>query len=85
MDQKPLELWKQRISDRKASGLKVTDWCDKNNLTKHAYYYWMKRVKADIQKSILQYLFLPKLNPNIYRRKGPRNRSLILPGMILIL
>jgi len=51
MNQKPLELWKQRISDRKASGLNVTDWCGKNNLTKHAYYYWMKRVKDDIQRS----------------------------------
>ena len=51
MSQKPLELWKQRFADKKASGLNVTDWCDKNNLTKYAYYYWMKRVNADIQKS----------------------------------
>ena len=51
MNQKPLELWKQRIADKKASGLNVTNWCGKNNLTKHTYYYWMKRVKADIQKS----------------------------------
>ena len=51
MNQKSLELWKQRIADRKASGLNVTDWCDKNNLTKHAYYYWMKRINADTQKS----------------------------------
>jgi hypothetical protein len=51
MNQKSLELWKQRIADKKTSGLNLTDWCDKNNLTKHAYYYWMKRVKADIQKS----------------------------------
>lgn len=51
MNQKSLELWKQRIVDKKNSGLSVIDWCDKNNLTKHAYYYWMKRVEADIQKS----------------------------------
>lgn len=51
MNHKSLELWKQRIADRKASGLKVSDWCDKNNLTKHAYYYWMKRMKEDIQRS----------------------------------
>lgn len=66
MNQKSLELWKQRIADKKASGLKVADWCDKNNLTKHAYYYWMKHVKADIQKSMFQYLFLLKLNLNIH-------------------
>lgn len=51
MNQKPLELWKQRIADKRASGLNVTDWCDRNNLTKHAYYYWKKRVEEDIQKS----------------------------------
>jgi len=50
MNHKSLELWKQRIADRKASGLKVTDWCDKNNLTKHAYYYWLKRMNEDIQE-----------------------------------
>jgi hypothetical protein len=36
MNQKSLELWKHRIADRKVSDLKVTDWCEKNNLTKHA-------------------------------------------------
>jgi len=51
MNQKLLELWKQRIADKKTSGLNVSDWCDKNNLTKHAYYYWTKRVKEDIHKS----------------------------------
>lgn len=51
MNQKSLELWKQRIADRKGSGLNVTDWCAKNNLTKHAYYYWWKRVEADVQKN----------------------------------
>lgn len=51
MNQKSLELWKQRIADRKNSGLNVTDWCKKNNLTKHAYYYWRKHVEADVQKT----------------------------------
>lgn len=51
MNKISLELWKQRIADKKASGMNVTDWCEKNNLTKHAYYYWWKRVEADVQKS----------------------------------
>jgi len=25
--------------------LNVSDWCEKNNLTKHAYYYWKKRIE----------------------------------------
>lgn len=51
MNQKSLELWKQRIADKNASGLNVIDWCEKNNLTKHAYYYWMKRVQDNIRKT----------------------------------
>lgn len=51
MNQKSLELWKQRIADRKASCMKVTDWCQKNNLSKHAYYYWLKRIEATTQKT----------------------------------
>lgn len=51
MNQKSLELWKQRIADKKGSGLNVTDWCQKNNLTKHAYYYWWKCVEANVQKT----------------------------------
>ncbi|MDF2881121.1 MAG: hypothetical protein K0R54_1678 [Clostridiaceae bacterium] len=38
MNQKSPEFWKHRIADGKASDLKVTDWCKKNNLSKHACY-----------------------------------------------
>jgi transposase-like protein len=51
MNQKSQEIWKQRIADRKSSGLSVADWCKKNNLTKHAYYYWWKRVESTVQNS----------------------------------
>lgn len=45
MNQASLELWEKRIDDRKSSGLNVSEWCAKNNLTKHAYYYWKKRIE----------------------------------------
>jgi len=47
MNQVSLEIWRKRIADQKASGLKVTAWCEKNNLSKHAYYYWRKRARGD--------------------------------------
>lgn len=46
MNQASLKLWRKRIADQRASGLKVTEWCEKNNLTKHAYYYWRKRIES---------------------------------------
>ncbi|WP_313560024.1 IS66 family insertion sequence element accessory protein TnpA [Ruminiclostridium cellobioparum] len=51
MNQKSLETWKQRIAERKTSGLNVTDWCEKNNLSKNAYYYWLKRIETTKQNT----------------------------------
>lgn len=64
MNQKSLELWKERIADKKSSGLNVTDWCEKKNLTKHAYYYWMKRVKDDIQKTDVSITVFAEVEPD---------------------
>lgn len=48
MENNKLELWKNRIADRKASGLNVPEWCKKNHVTKHAYYYWNKRINESM-------------------------------------
>lgn len=45
MNPTSLELWRKRFDDQKASGLNVSEWCEKNNFTKYAYYYWKKRVE----------------------------------------
>jgi len=36
-----ITLWKQRIEGRKASGLKVDEWCNQNQISRHAYYYYL--------------------------------------------
>lgn len=52
MNLKLLEQWKQRIEAQKSSGLSVINWCNKNNLSKHAYYYWKKRIASNAKKAI---------------------------------
>jgi len=49
-----ITLWKQRIEGRKASGLKVDEWCNQNQISRHAYYYWYRKIKdtESEQKSI---------------------------------
>lgn len=37
-------LWQKRIADKDASGLKLDEWCVRNQLTKHAYYYWKRKI-----------------------------------------
>ena len=43
MESEKFLLWKQRLEDIKQSDLTVNEWCSKNQVSKHAYYYWRKK------------------------------------------
>lgn len=43
-----IALWQKRIADKKASRMKLDEWCAQNQLTKHAYYYWKRKI-ADLE------------------------------------
>ena len=40
-----MEQWKQLILECRKSGLKVDEWCEQNNLSHHAYYYWLRKIR----------------------------------------
>ena len=40
-----LLLWEQRIQERIQNAISVDEWCLKNGITKHQYYYWSRRVR----------------------------------------
>lgn len=44
-----VELWSKRFMDRKLSGQKVDVWCEKNHISRHAYYYWHRKIQ-DIEQ-----------------------------------
>lgn len=39
--------WKALIQDRMNSKLKILEWCKQNNVTKDAYYYWLKQLRIE--------------------------------------
>lgn len=39
-----VDLWKQRILERKASGQTIVDWCKEHKITKGSYHYWRRQV-----------------------------------------
>ncbi|OGO80802.1 MAG: hypothetical protein A2Y21_08610 [Clostridiales bacterium GWC2_40_7] len=39
--------WKALIQDRMNSNLKIMEWCEKNNVSKDAYYYWLKQIRIE--------------------------------------
>lgn len=41
------EQWKNLILECQSSGMKVQDWCAQQNVTKHAYYYWLRKIRED--------------------------------------
>jgi len=35
------------------TGLKVDEWCQKNNVSRHAYYYWLRKIRKKACESLL--------------------------------
>ena len=48
-----LSQWSTRFQDQAASGMSVKDWCTKNNISVHAYYYWKHIAKEAYVDSII--------------------------------
>lgn len=40
-----LQQWTELIHDCKSSGLKVEEWCIQNGISKHKYYYRLRKVR----------------------------------------
>ncbi|SHK57829.1 hypothetical protein SAMN02745136_02853 [Anaerocolumna jejuensis DSM 15929] len=40
-----LSEWTRIIKDRCQSGLKVDEYCKQHQISRHAYYYWLRKVK----------------------------------------
>lgn len=46
-----LEEWKQRITECRASGLTVKEWCAQNGCNTSTYYRWERELLGRIKKS----------------------------------
>lgn len=40
-----LSTWSSIIKDRQESGLKVDEYCREHNLSRNAYFYWLRKIK----------------------------------------
>jgi transposase-like protein len=41
------EQWEKLILECQKSGMKVEDWCARHDVTKHAYYYWLRKLREE--------------------------------------
>ena len=42
-----LQRWKALIQNRMNSKLTIMKWCEQNNVSKDAYYYWLKQIRIE--------------------------------------
>ena len=54
--------WKALIQDRMNNKLKILEWCKQNNVTKDAYYYWLKQVRIEAFPEVNSKLSRPAIN-----------------------
>jgi hypothetical protein len=54
------EQWEKLIADCQNSSIKVDDWCERNQISRHAYYYWLRKIRKKACESILP--AIPKQN-----------------------
>ncbi len=55
-----LQQWAAIIRDCKESGLRVDAYCELNNISRNAYYYWLKKLKvAALEASNITFTELP--------------------------
>lgn len=65
-----LNEWAGIIKDCKASGLKVDEYCQRNSISRDAYYYWLRKVK---EAALIQAGFVELPSPGSRYRSGTRD------------
>ena len=40
--------WAQRIREQKASGLSIAAWCAQNDIGRHQFFYWQRRLREAV-------------------------------------
>lgn len=55
-----IQQWKKIIMDRCNSGLMVDEYCKQNDISRHAYFYWLRIIR---EEEIQSELMLPENQP----------------------
>lgn len=69
-------LWEQRIKDRTKSGMSVSEWRRKNEISKNKYHYWKNKINK-IQKTDNEMVFaeVTSIISNTFEPKSNQSKS----------
>ena len=48
-----MQQWAAIIEDRIASGLNIDEYCEKNQLSRNSYFYWLRKIWEEMSTSVL--------------------------------
>ena len=54
-----LAYWTGIIKESKSSGMKISDWCRMNQISRRQYYYWHRKVMHDTYETAVERGLLP--------------------------
>ena len=78
-----LQRWKALIQDRMNSKLKILEWCKQNNVSKDAYYYWLKQVRIEAFPEVNSKFNRPVIKEtNSFVEIQPVASSIVAPASI---
>lgn len=46
-----MQSWANIIKDRNASGLSVNEYCRQHDLSRNAYFYWLRKIRSAVIES----------------------------------
>ena len=49
-----LALWRDLLTEQRASGLSIKEWCAKEGVSTFTYYYWRKRISSPPSATALE-------------------------------
>lgn len=53
LHQANLAKWSALINEQQSSGLNIKQWCQENNHSLYAFYYWKRILKEEYVKSVI--------------------------------
>ena len=75
--------WAEIIHDCKNSGLTVLQYCQEHGLSKNAYFYWLKRVKAaTLESAGIDFVEIPVPNEKSNQSTAFDTEAIVTVGKV---
>ena len=79
-----IEKWQRLLKEYQESGVKLSDWCSDNGVSKDQYYYWLNKVRRKYYDVAVNQLQASGVRGNTAIAPEIKNGGFIeiMPGMV---